>query len=122
MKSPIIILEHGDISIYLKVEDAECSLEATDVKNDEYRAYDATGRPLLLRVVVEERLSAFGLFRHNVERVKLQEDPEAEADEECLKDVLMKFLKRIGEVSQSEASNCALPELIDRLVHRIGYS
>jgi hypothetical protein len=50
MKPPIIIYEHGDIAFFESVQDVERGLEAIDVKNDEYIAYDSEGCLLQLHV------------------------------------------------------------------------
>jgi hypothetical protein len=49
IKPPIIINEHGSVFLFQSVEDAEMYLEAVDVENNEYVAYDSEGR--LLRLV-----------------------------------------------------------------------
>ena len=49
MKPPIIIDEHGDVEVYNSVEEAAMNLEAIDVENNEYIAYDSEGR--LLRLI-----------------------------------------------------------------------
>jgi hypothetical protein len=48
MKFPLVFDEHGDVSLYWSLEDAERSIESIDVRNGEYVAYDANGRCLLL--------------------------------------------------------------------------
>ena len=49
MKSPIIIDDHGDITFFDSVKEAEQYLEAIDVQNGEYVAYDSAGCLLHLR-------------------------------------------------------------------------
>lgn len=46
MKMPLVFDENGDVSIYWSEGDALKSIEAVDVRNNEYIAYDATGRLL----------------------------------------------------------------------------
>lgn len=54
--APILILESndssrlGDLSLYRSMADAEKSLEATDVLNNEYFGYTLDGRALVLGV------------------------------------------------------------------------
>ncbi len=50
MKMPLIFNEHGDVSLYWSPSEAQASIEAIDVKNNEYIAYDATGRRLVIDV------------------------------------------------------------------------
>lgn len=51
MKMPLIFDEHGDVSVYWSLKEARASIEGIDVKNNEYVAYDSTGRRLSLEVV-----------------------------------------------------------------------
>lgn len=51
MKMPLIVDENGDASLYWSVTEAELSLEAIDVKNNEYVAYDSDGRRLDIDLV-----------------------------------------------------------------------
>ena len=41
MRPPIVIDEHGDISIFPSVEAAARYMEPIDVRNNEYVAYDS---------------------------------------------------------------------------------
>lgn len=50
MIAPIIVDEHGDTMIFESVSDAATYLEAIDVKNGEYTAFDSQGTVLSLRV------------------------------------------------------------------------
>jgi hypothetical protein len=56
MVAPIVIDEHGDIQIYQTVAIACRSLEAIDVLNDEFEAFDSNGRALVL-LAQENRVS-----------------------------------------------------------------
>ena len=51
MKMPLVFDENGDVSLYWSLGDAQKNIEAIDVKNNEYAAYDAAGRMLLLKAV-----------------------------------------------------------------------
>lgn len=50
MKLPIIIDANGDIELYETIRDAETSIEAIDVKNNEYIIYDSCGMLLVPEV------------------------------------------------------------------------
>jgi hypothetical protein len=50
MKSPIVIDEFGDISFYASPEDVCLDLEAVDIINGRYVAYDAEGRLINISV------------------------------------------------------------------------
>jgi hypothetical protein len=45
---PIFVDDHGDISVFRSVGFAESWMEAIDIENEEYTAYDASGRLLAL--------------------------------------------------------------------------
>lgn len=45
---PIFLDEHGDIAAFASLADAVADVEAIDVLNDEYEAFDAEGRALVL--------------------------------------------------------------------------
>lgn len=121
MRLPIIVNEHGDVSIYRSVEQAECALEAIDVQNGEYVAYDAQGRPLVLSVVVEEKSGLFGLLSRRIENVRMTEDPTAEADEAGLRALLVQFLDR-ADISLSDVKDEDLSSFVNTLVEKVGYS
>lgn len=121
MRLPIIVNEHGDVSIYRSVEQAERALEAIDVQNGEYVAYDAQGRPLVLSVVVEEKAGPFGLFPRRIENVRLTEDPTAEADEAGLRALLVQFLDRAG-ISPNDVKDEDISSFVNAMVEKIGYS
>lgn len=62
---PIIIDENGDIELYASLREAALALEAIDVLNEEYEAFDRTGQILRLTaasidapVVISSDLSA----------------------------------------------------------------
>lgn len=57
MKSPIIVVENGDVAIFESAVKAELGLEPVDVKNGEYVAYDGDGRQLCLTVIQMEKPS-----------------------------------------------------------------
>jgi hypothetical protein len=57
MKPPIFIDEHGDITAFESVEHAELSLEAVDVRNQEYVAYDSDGKLLNVGVGPADSIS-----------------------------------------------------------------
>ena len=49
--APFVVAEGRDVVIHESIEDAERSLEAADIIDDVYRAFDAVGRRLVLRAV-----------------------------------------------------------------------
>lgn len=98
MKLPIIIDEHGDISVYRTVEELEQALEAIDVKDDEYIAYDASGCLLKLETSIEKKKILGGVFGEaNLERVVLNPDFCKSGYENELSQKLNNFLQRINK-------------------------
>jgi spore coat polysaccharide biosynthesis predicted glycosyltransferase SpsG len=111
MKLPIIISENGDLSFYEKVEEAELYLEATDVKNNEYRAYDASGK--LLSLEIETR------GEPPLDFVVVCENENSAEDVKKLREILRKFLFHLN-ISTSEASS--LQGIIKKCIDRVGYT
>ncbi len=98
MKLPIIVDEHGDINVYKTAEELEQALEAIDVKNDEYIAYDANGCLLKLETSIEKKKVLGGVFGEaNLERVVLNPDFCKSGYEDELIQKLNNFLRRINK-------------------------
>jgi hypothetical protein len=81
----------GDIAVYMSLADAERHLEAIDVQNNEYEAFDAEGR--LLRLTTEQ------------ERVRIapSENEPNHADE--LRQKLLAFLRAAKAPSVNSGSS-----------------
>lgn len=71
MKTPISVNEHGDISTFQSVQEAEAYMEPIDVERGEYVVTDADGRQLALNVVIEEVPLFWGLWKTPVKRVRI---------------------------------------------------
>lgn len=71
MKTPILINEHGDISTFASVEEAESYMEPIDVERGEYVVTDADGLPLSVGVVTEEVPLFWGLWKGRVKKVRI---------------------------------------------------
>lgn len=54
IQDPIILHEHGDVSVFASVKDCEEYVEPIDVLNDEYDFFDAVGQKLIAIVNHEE--------------------------------------------------------------------
>ncbi len=72
MKAPIVVYDHGDVSIFESAEDAENYLEPIDVEREEYVAYDSEGYLLRLAVNVKSR-RIWGILPIREKGVVLQE-------------------------------------------------
>lgn len=68
MKTPILINEHGDISSFASIEEAESYLEPID---GEYVVTNADGRPLSVVVVTEDVPLFWGLWKICVRKVRI---------------------------------------------------
>lgn len=110
---PIIVDEHGDMSFFESVEHAERKLEAIDVRNEEYVAYDSEGR--LLRVTIErgEAPIFFGLDKTTVDYVVIESAEDEPSHAPQLRAALVDFLERIG-VSLDDPESLSLQELVSK--------
>jgi hypothetical protein len=120
MKMPIIIIEHGDVFMFESVEKAEMALEATDVKNGEYVAYDGNGCPLALTVVKKERPSSFfgKWIIDGVEISEITNKIDNHASE--LRRELNGFLKRTNNY-EDRCESLSLSDLINKFICCYGY-
>jgi hypothetical protein len=103
MKPPIIIYEHGDIAFFETVQDVDRGLEAIDVTNDDYIAYDSEGR--LLQLSVKHQTS------YDIVVLSSSEMQPTHASE--LKRVLVDFFARVG-VNKDWLSTATLEELVTK--------
>ncbi len=99
IKPPIIVDAHGDPIILGSVEDAEAHLEAIDVENDEYVAYDSEGR--ILRLIPTSP------------RITIESAEQEPQHAEELRAVLVSLLTYTGE-SADWLKQASLQELVDR--------
>lgn len=113
---PIVVVDNSgvDISIYPSIEDAELHLEPIDVKNGEYRAYDAAGRVLALGVVKKRIRRSWGLVNMGVEQVLVRQAEEKPTHCEELRAALIAFLDSVGIGVESSH-----PEGIDQLIQTV---
>lgn len=119
LKLPIVVEEHGDVSVYASVDEAEAAVEAIDVRNGEFRFYDANG--LVLRAVVRTDTPPHGRLRRLLapapERIELLVPEAEDRRPEELTEILRGFLSRAGSVHagipDTELAAAPLPKLID---------
>ena len=92
MKIPIIVVDGGDVGLYLSKEEVEQDLEAIDVKQNTFKAFDAEGRVLTLFVekITEKKL--FGIFINIYEKVIIKESECGGSDVNGLKVILKKYI------------------------------
>lgn len=100
MNLPIIVDEHGDLMVFASASEVSDYLEAIDVKNDKYTAYDSKGMQLELLVETKEQHSKI-LGRTLHERVVI--GPEVGSDKSSqLKVVIEDYLKKVNVLDASQ--------------------
>ena len=104
MKLPIIISEHGDLSLYDSLEAAQCDVEAIDVRNNEYIAFDSEGRLLKLDLVPMRWTDGVSISVAEVEPTH----------QSALAATIHVFLKRVLPI-ESSLDSMSLNELVGRL-------
>lgn len=66
---PISVNEHGDITTFSSVAEAEAYMEPIDVERNEYVVTDADGRVLCLQIVEKEIPLFWGLWKKSIKGV-----------------------------------------------------
>lgn len=120
MKPPIIVVEHGDVTIFKSVAKAQLGLEPIDVKNGEFVAYDKNGCLLRLTVIKKEKPSFF-CKEKSIEAVNIFEAEDGGSNTKDLREVLINFFKRTG-VNDPEDKYLSLDDLVDKAVKQYGYT
>lgn len=104
MNAPIVISEHGDITILDTIEAAERYLETPDVENSEYEIFDSSGNVLSPRIEIARGKRLFGLFGGSSKVVRISASSTGICDKERLRAILIHFIRRSGsEFDTSEA-------------------
>lgn len=106
MQPPIIIDEHGDLSLFATVEAAARKIEPIDVRHDEYVAYDSEG--FVLKLVPTEPV------------VTIAGRGSATARKAELAGSLRSFLERTGAAGLP--ARASLEELLSICIARHGYT
>ena len=109
IKLPIIIDEHGDISVFMSIAEASDYIEPIDVRNNEYLAYDSEGRCLELSIESE---IIKGIFNRSINQEKVQITASSVTDSCNLSIKIRLFLEAIGN---SVSTKATLPELVKML-------
>jgi hypothetical protein len=105
---PVVLDERGDVAVFASIRDLVGYVEATDVRDGIYRAFDASGRPILLAAASDRARVTYTVGPH--------------ADPGHLRDILVRFAKRSNVVStlspKIELDLASLEALLDALVPR----
>ena len=120
MRPPIIVIEHGDVTIFESVAKAQNGLESIDVKNGEYVAYDRDGRLLRLAVVQVERPSFFGKVK-SIEGVEISKADDGIDHAIELRKALINFFKKTS-IYDREDEELALSDLVNKAAKQYGYT
>ena len=107
---PIFVWDPGDLMVFDSVEGACSHLEAIDVRDGAYTAFDRDGKLLSLDVVPERRRIFF--FHVSIDRVVMRRAPDAPQHIERLREILISFLSRVGE-PEAHLRTMAMSELQD---------
>jgi len=95
MKLPIIVCDNypgAGLSIYDSIEKVEIDLEAIDVKNNEYTAFDAQGNVLILDIETVRRPIFFGLSHSDIEMVRIRGSEPVVNKEDILRQKLIDYI------------------------------
>lgn len=120
IKQPIIVVDKGgyDLRIYASTEALDSHLEAIDVKNNEYEAYDSEGRVLTLGVYWKKTPILFGLFNSDIERVVIQSAEEEPKHENDLRNAI---INNLGDAMEENIQNMSLQQLIQKFIDIHGF-
>ena len=121
MKPPIIVYDHGDVSIFRSAEDAERYLESPDVLENRYVAYDSEGRILSLKAPEPKTGKIFGIRSISVDRVIISSSDLQPLRSEMLKEILVTLLK-LFDVSPEWLEKATLNELLTKSIEKVGYT
>jgi hypothetical protein len=120
MKAPIIVNEHGNVSIFESVEYAEQYLEPIDVTNEEYVVYDSEGHLLQLAVSQKELPSIFcGI--ELIDAVRISPVGSGSGSSSELRKLLIKFFRET-KTGVEKSDLLSLRELVDESVSIYGYT
>lgn len=118
MKPPLFVIEGLDISAYASSEALESHLEAIDVKNNIYLAYDSEGRLLTLGVYWKKTPIFFGLLNSDIERVVIQSAEEEPKHENDLRNAI---INNLGDAMEENIQNMSLQQLIQKFIDIHGF-
>jgi hypothetical protein len=119
VRTPIVVAEGTDLSFYSSLEDVEWSLEAIDVDNGEYVAYDADGRDVPLSTKRLRPRKLLGMISVPGAEVVVASTPQkGPQHQEELRELLVKYLSFWEPASPLE--RMALKDLVLKGVERGG--
>jgi hypothetical protein len=122
VKSPLVVNEQGALLFFESVDDAERYLEAIDVEDGRYSAFDSEGRSLLLTTVDERRPVLFGLLKVPSKQVIVEAEQAEPAQAEALRENLAAFLRHLGVPAAELGDSVPLESLLRLAIERAGFT
>ncbi len=122
VKSPLVVNEQGALLFFESVGDAERYLEAIDVEDGRYSAFDAEGRPLRLTTVDERRSVLFGLLKVSSKQVNVEAERVEPPQAGALRESLVGFLRRLGVPAAELGDSVPLESLLRLAIERAGFT
>lgn len=114
IEPPIIVYDPGDVIIYECIKDVTIGLEAIDILNGNYTAYDSNGR--LLKLIVDPTVydSKGNLIRLKdvAKGIQIEATEDFPSHEKELKDILHDYLLELG-INSLEVKDVNLASLIN---------
>lgn len=100
---PIVAIEGRDIMLYASVDSACLDLEAVDVRDDVYEAFDSHGKPLILATEGDV--------------VTISADPERLPEPDKLASALRRYVESVGaeRIGIGDPERAPLSELVSTL-------
>ena len=114
---PIIIIDSGDVSLFVDIKDAELYLEPDDVKQNAYEIFNRNGDLLNSIILKKSKKFLFGTFAK--ESIQIIPYIPNINNKEYLLELLFKFCDNV-KIEVPKGIN--LNNLVDRLIKEIGFT
>ncbi|HFC8502240.1 TPA: hypothetical protein ACFP30_001227 [Neisseria oralis] len=114
---PIIIIDSGDVSLFVDIKDAELYLEPDDVKQNAYEIFNRNGDLLNSIILKKSKKFLFGTFAK--ESIQIIPYIPNINNKEYLSELLFKFCDNV-KIEVPKGIN--LNNLVDRLIKEIGFT
>ena len=114
---PIIIIDSGDVSLFVDIKDAELYLEPDDGKQNAYEIFNRNGDLLNSIILKKSKKFLFGTFAK--ESIQIIPYIPNINNKEYLSELLFKFCDNV-KIEVPKGIN--LNNLVDRLIKEIGFT
>ena len=114
---PIIIIDSGDVSLFVDIKEAELYLEPDDVKQNAYEIFNRNGDLLNSIILKKSKKFLFGTFAK--ESIQIIPYIPNINNKEYLSELLFKFCDNV-KIEVPKGIN--LNNLVDRLIKEIGFT